>query len=718
MASEFDGVPETRVRAGQQGPLLSLPDVGGVALVIGCGDGAVPAFQPVEYNTLVDVDAFGRSGSAAHLLARIVSGGRRAIGVRLPISIPGTVGSVSKSYGNPIGASILVLGGWLYTTTRDPKAHLFIRARRPGVFFGTYNNGPGKPLKLDVRDGRAVEVQLQTDGAGKSNTSAKMLLELLVKEAPTLVDPSYPYAGSDGSGIVLEMGNTLALDNGALQLKSRKRPGLLVMGPQAAKNAKLSVTYDPAANKIAVLYATDGDGVMASSTADVFRELIASAAIVAEFEVAIPGTGLLQPAPSASEILPFGSTGSAVVSGTPTDRFQFTLQCTKAGTVGSASNSPDFAISYDDADSLNPQVLGGTYGAPQPVPLSGDLPLSNDIIRSGLTASLTGSFDVNDRLRFESFEGSYLTAHLGEGLEQAYKSPDLPFGFVVPTGPVDYAATAVVDSVVQTATEPPINRFTYALLNLPEMLPGEAYRVYAARVLAEFNGAVPFVSKNGHISIFENEARFFNPQLRIYQRRPLSFVAAVLRTVRPVHEQLGNRNSSTGPGSLIGYGVQTVYRDAAAYPTLIRRSFTSASVVVGKGWYFTEWVTRDVKTSVYRSGPVNAIMCAVARQAVITGSESELDTGSVDPNTGALSNEERATLANGMAAQLGRVLYTPNIDNKTAGVRNPPDQPLVVVPVYNAYQTEELRYRIQFYTMVTYKRVLIILNVAIPLGGA
>jgi len=40
------------------------------------------------------------------------------------------------------------------------------------------------------------------------------------------------------------------------------------------------------------------------------------------------------------------------------------------------------------------------------------------------------------------------------------------------------------------------------------------------------------------------------------------------------------------------------------------------------------------------------------------------------------------------------------------------------VPIYNAYETEELRYRIQFYTMVTYKRVLILLNVAIPLGGA
>lgn len=718
MAGEFDGVPETRVQAGEQGPLSSLPDVGGVALVIGCGDGIVPAFQPVEYNTLTDVADFSRAGSAAHLLARIVSGGRRAIGVRLPVSVPGTLSSVSKAYGNPLGATILILGGWLYTTTRDPKAHLFIRARRPGLFFGTYNTGPSKPLKVNILDGRAVEVQLQTDAAAKSSTTAKMLLDELNKTAPGLLDVSYPFPGSDGSGLVLEMGNTLALDNGALQLKARKRPGAISLAAQPMKNGKLAVTFDSVTNKIGILYATDGDGVMASSTLDVFRELTANADIVREYEIALPGTGQLQPPPNASELLPFGSTGDATITGVPLDRFQFTLRCTKAGTVGSVANSPDFAISYDDADSMNPQVLGGTYGAPQPVPLSGALSLSNDIVRTGLTATLTGSFDVNDRLRFESFEGSYLTAHLGEGLEVAYKSPDLPFGFVVPTGPTDYATAAVVDAVVQTAAQPPVNRFTYALLNLPEMLPGESYRDYAARMLREFGGATPFISNNGHVSLFENEARFYNPQLRIYQRRPLSMVAAVLRTVRPVHEQLGNRNSETGPGPLIKYGVQTIYRDAASFPTLIRLGFTSASVVVGKGWFFTEWLTRAVKTSVYRAGPINAIMCGVARQAVITGSESELDTGATDPATGALSNEERATLANNMTVQIGRYLYTVNIDNKTSGVRNPPSQPLVEVPIYNAYETEELRYRIQFYTMVTYKRVLILLNVAIPLGGA
>lgn len=720
MSNVTSEVPETDVTLGESGPISPPSDVTGVPLVIGMGTGPAPVFTLQALQTPADCAQFG-TGDLSHLTSLLTSKGNFCYGIRIPESSPGSVGPITKTFGTPQGTTILMLGSLLLDNTPALKGIVTIFAKTVGVSFSTRNNGPSLPFQIAPLGGtKNVVIQLATDPAGKETTIASAFKAAVEADAElnAIIGVAYSQPGSDGSGLMVAMNSVLYLDDGAMQFLALAGPITVDAKPQPTAGMPLSVSE--AAGVLSILYQTDANNIMYSTTLYIYNAITKDPVLKTRYKLTLPGTGLLTPPPSFHAALPFGSTGTATVSGTPTDRFTFTIKFTQQGTVGAAT-SPALQLSFDDADSLDSANQGGSYGEELSVALTGDVPLLDDLVNTGLVLHLTGAFDVNDVLRFEAYPGSYSTFDLQRAITIGMNEPatDADFGFIVPTGPVDGGAAIVIDMLVQNGQGPPQARPVYALLTPRDKGPTEDDPTYEAAMLAMFNGATPIRSQNGRLTIFDGAyTRSYNPLIGRWQRRPPNFYAAVLRALRPVHEQLGNKNSQMGPGPAINYQFMTFYRNALARPQLAKNGFTGVMNAVGKGWYFTEWVTRASKVSRYYQGPIIAVASGLQRVIYIAASEYELDSATTDPSTGAISLADCAQIEAKMEAIAGQFLYDTKIDGKTPATRNPSDIKLVtVLRNYNAYQTEELRMLVQWFARVYFRRVLVQINVVVPLGG-
>jgi len=159
---------------------------------------------------------------------------------------------------------------------------------------------------------------------------------------------------------------------------------------EAGNSTALNHTYGGTGNKQCTIdLATDTDGTATSTASAVLAELDD---IAGKFSVSLVGDGTgLAGVQAALTDIPFGSAGTATLSGTPYDRANLVIEILSSGTVG-GTPSPTLRWAIDDARREDGSTFGRGNSSLAIVPRRAGLRVSISQ-QSGNSKALTHSFD-------------------------------------------------------------------------------------------------------------------------------------------------------------------------------------------------------------------------------------------------------------------------------------------------------------------------------------
>lgn len=422
---------------GRSQPLTASNDTTGIPIVVGpCSAG--PINTPVQIFSEADLAQFGagRTVELAAMCGRIV--GFPFWFCRSTTSTVSTIGSVTKTYGNPLGtplvsfASVLapgstVNGDMLYT----PKVL--------GVNLTVINPGVLTPATIIATLGQAITITLKHDGTNVTETGTALAAAIAadLSAGPLLLGT----AQGTGAGNPGALASTALTDN--YFNITALAPGISYRVLVSGINTAFSTSY--AANVITVTAATNANGepttTMATALASLQALALANPGVFSVASVGVAGTKLIAAKPVTT--LAFGSTGTMTVSGTPTDKFQFIAKIVKGGTIGglvpvTINWSPDGGLWYSSTASgvINPD---GTY-----VPVGINLP-------TGLTLTFSGTFDVGDSFAFSTTENLSSLSDMTDAVNACIAKQTLVAGFFVSTMEMPKASALFLDGVLQAA---------------------------------------------------------------------------------------------------------------------------------------------------------------------------------------------------------------------------------------------------------------------------
>lgn len=222
-----------------------------------------------------------------------------------------------------------------------------------------------------------VSLQVQTGGALAHSIAGSAIL--LTIPAATAASDVVTYWNGEADLVALasikaegtgasNAGTTLAatsFDKGTLKYTGLDA-GYTVRQKEAGNATVLNHTYGGAGNKeVTIDLATDADGTATSTANAVIAELDD---ITNKFSVVAVGDGLGLAGTQASlTAIPFGSAGSAALSGTPYDRANLVIEILTTGTVA-GTPAPTFRWAVDDARREDGTTFGRGNGALRLVP--------------------------------------------------------------------------------------------------------------------------------------------------------------------------------------------------------------------------------------------------------------------------------------------------------------------------------------------------------------
>lgn len=672
------GAEEVVIELGESGPIIPPADVTSVPLLAGCANKG-PYNKGRLIATQDDLAEF-EGGPLTGLSAALVAAGRTHVVVRCKEGPLGFYGPVEKEFGNPHGQMVGIPGAATWPGV-SPNGQLLAEALALDVTLQMFVVGKSATLTVPPvpAGSKNVVVQLGSDMAAAETSLANDVIAAVaaVPSAAALCRLSLPPA-SDGKGIVKSQGSAyvLAFNDGAVAFQALAGPLTLNVSTPTTPNAVLSVVL-----KLGVLTIANGTNAqrLPTTTPTELQTAMARPDLAAAVAMTSVGSGMLLSALSVGGIsLPFGSGGTCVPLGQPLDRADVVVQVVRAGVVG-VDPPPTIRWSLDDADSLDAKTRGGSWSGETTVPKNGLLDLADDLFVSGIKVKLSGPMDEGDTYRVAAYGPEPSTNGLLDGINAVFKDPQFDFGYVVPVGPVDAAQEMAIDSVVQRGPLPPVYRHTYALVNSRDQGANETDPDYEGALFDDFFGPVPVQSPHGLSTLVNGWGRHRNPMAQRWQRRPAHWYYAMTRALRPTHEQPGNRNDETGPGTAQNFGFSIFYHDANRHPGLRMRGRASSVVFEkNRGWYATEWVTLAPTSSNYRKGPWMSVIIGAAAILQTAAVNFKLDSIDANPDNTVAGSDKNA-VSRKLSENLEPFLYEIGVDRRPNARRNPPEYPLVQV---------------------------------------
>lgn len=700
-------VEEARIEYSESGPFSPPTDASGIPYIVGIAEDG--PYEPQLISTLSDLDKY-KSGPLVGLSASMISRGVAHWVCRVEQAVAGKVGTPIKFPGQAKGA-IALSYGTTYTPGASKDGIGQVTALTAGLSFEAVTLGNDKPLVVRPVDPakRAIVIELATDATGKSKSTWGEVVKAAAAE-PTVVNAVLLANGpnSDGTGVALPTAGAIQLDTGTVQYRALKRQ-LKVEQPAAAANQKLKITLS--GDTIRIDRAADASGRVTTTPNDIVAEVAANPTIAAEILVTpiLMGSGLVSETKSPIA-LSFGSPAKLEVLGTPTDRFDIVIKVPRGGIAG-GTPVPSLQWSADDAESLDPRNRGGSFSSDVPIPVTGEVALADDLLNTGLKIRITGAMDDGDMWRFSTTapQGNLIT--IASALNKGLDNDRIDCGYAIPADAVDASTGTAISQVCVASEARPRYRHLYALLNARDKLPTETDDAYEQAISDDWNGDAPVVVQSGKGTLVTNWGRHLNVKSSRWQRRPASWYIALTRAQRPVHEQPGNRNAQTGPGSAQNYGFSVFYFDAAKRLGL-RVNGRATSVEFRKGWYATEWLTLAPTASNFKYGPWMAVITGTAALLQSSADNFVLDSADAD-DRGRLTGPARNSIARALANSIEPFLWDLKKDNKMSARRNPAEVPLVdVLGNYDAVTTGELRATCQVFPAPFFRRVIIRLVLA------
>lgn len=289
-------------------------------------------------------------------------------------SIPGTVGSVTKTIGASLGAPVDDFGAILVPGA-DANGNVLFVAKARGAELSIVS---GMTAGVVVTGSLvAVTVAAATTGTG---------LAALITGTPAAAALWAATAGGTGASVCGQALSTYSETSGRIQFRalapgisfesvivgaSHTATALLVGGTKVRIELGTNINAEPTSSALLIqsLLAT-----LAATNPKLFTSALAGS-----------GTGLLGPAALTS--LPFGSSGTLAVAGSPSDGYDVTIEIVAAGGLGTAA----FRVSLGKSNGI-PIFDSSTYL----IPVGGSVALAG----TGLTLTFTGTFDLRDSFGF------------------------------------------------------------------------------------------------------------------------------------------------------------------------------------------------------------------------------------------------------------------------------------------------------------------------------
>jgi hypothetical protein len=286
-------------------------------------------------------------------------------------SIAGSIGSVTKTNGAREGAVVDDFGSYLAlgaTFNGDVK----LTAKVEGA----------QIVCVVAGSSGIATVGLVTTVTVTASTTGAQFVALITGDAPSL---------ANWAAVAIGTGAAVCAQGFALFTETAGRIGIqaLTSGMQyrmtiSGTNTARSVTLTGGGTIVDVVGATNVNGEPTSIAIDVQSDLVAlAAANPGKFRATLAGAGSALLGAKALTSLPFGSTGTMTVSGSPNDAYDISVQIRTPGGLGAA----DFRISLGKANGI-PLYSGAIYA----IPSGGSVVIPN----TGLTLTFAGTFDADD----------------------------------------------------------------------------------------------------------------------------------------------------------------------------------------------------------------------------------------------------------------------------------------------------------------------------------
>lgn len=370
-------VPQSNLRAvnnlGQNTP--SSP--ARVGLIVGpCVSG--PVNQIVLDDSISTIVSNFDSGPASEVAATalVEPGAGTVYQIRSNTSIPGTVGSVTKSVGASIGAAVDDFGAVLLTGV-DVNGDVLFTAKQAGAELEVVTG------MVEATSVVGLHVKLTVTAS-----STGMSLAALITGTPAALALWAATAQGTGASTCGQTLATYSETSGRIQFQALTA-SISFETVNVGASHSLTVTL-VGGTKVRIELATNANSEPTSANAAVnIQSLLVTlaAANPGKFTSTLAGSGSGLLGLKAQTNLPFGSTGTMTVSGTPNDGYDVTVKVVAAGGLGTAA----FQVSLGKSNGI-PLYDSSTYL----IPVGGSVVIPS----TSLTLSFSGSFDQGDVFSF------------------------------------------------------------------------------------------------------------------------------------------------------------------------------------------------------------------------------------------------------------------------------------------------------------------------------
>lgn len=654
-----------------------------------------PTNTPTTITTLADLAQFGSGPTVEQAADGLNVAGGPVYFTRSATTTPGSLSSVTKTFGNPVGTPVTAFGSVIVNGVNF-NGDVLIAAKVLGVTITIIDPGAVQASTVVNVTGSDIQVTLKHDMTNITETGTGLAGAINGSvAAAALVTATALGTGASVAGALA----ATALNDGALSVTALTT-GQSFRVVVSGNNTAFSTSY--AANVITVNAATNANGEpTTTATAAQAGLAILAAANPGVFTSALVGAGTKLLAAKASTSLPFGSNGAAAVaagSGGPTDDYTFIVNILRGGTIGGLT-PVTMEWSCDGGNFFSSQVV---------IPASGIVLLKDTLLDTNVTITFTGTFDVGDSFAFTASGPVTGATDLYAAVDAAIADQSRQFGFITSPVIVDRAIATVLDGKLQTAR--PV-RELYSIFTVRGPNPGESETDWENAIINAFAG---FTSLNGLISLTAGQVQAISTYSGRQFKRNLVYPAASRAASIPVHEEMGK--VATGPMR----NVLNIYHDEAKSYGLSGQRFIVARTFSTKpGQYFIcESLTMSDSSDVgYTLVPWVRVLLSVARiatdSALIFVNSSFDAIGQLD-GTGAPLGAISVASANKIQAYVASAIRAFLFKPKTDGQNSASDFTCTVLRNYSFLATREIRMEIGVTPLGYARNIVIGINVNIP----
>lgn len=655
--------------------------------------GAVNA--PTTITTVADLAQFGSGPTVEQAADALNVAGGPVYFTRSATTTPGTLSSVTKTYGNPVGTPVTAFGS-VIVSGANFNGDVLVAAKVLGVNITVIDPGAVQASTVVTVTGSSIQVTLKHDITNITETGTGLAAAINGSvAAAALVTATALGTGASLAGALAATN----LDDGALSVTALI-PGQSFRVVVSGNNTAFSTSY--AANVITVNSATNANGEPTTTASAAQAGLvILAAANPGVFTSGLVGAGTKLLAAKSSTALPFGSTGGATVAaivGGPTDDYIFVVNTPRGGTIGGAT-PVTMEWSCDGGNLFSSQVV---------IPASGIVALKNSLIDTGVSITFTGTFDIGDSFAFTATGPLTGATDLYAAVDAAIADQSRQFGFISSPVVVNRAIATILDSKLQVAR--PV-RELYGVFTVRGPNIGESQTDWENAIINDFAG---FISLNGLVSLTAGQIQVVSTYSGRQFKRNLVYSASSRAASIPIHEDLGK--VATGPlRNVLG-----IYHDEAkSYGLSAQRFIVTRTFPTKPGQYFiqespTMSDSSDVGYTLLEWVRVALSVARIATDAALIFVNASFDAiGQLDGSgapLGAISIASANKIQAYVESAVRAFLFKPKTDGQTSAS----DFTCTVLRNYSFLATREIRIELNVTPLGVARNIIIGINVNIP----